>query len=196
MSFCTEIQAGRANGHASWHSSTISRVPNPSGASTKPNGWNGKNAPICEAWTECLPRAVPPSKPHAGSPGSRFPQWSYPRGGIGLRGGCYLPSPAGGRFATAPPARFGQIAIVRGPDDGVGALDDTLIRRMLPFAEGTLYNRELLFEGQRNLYSLQILSHASILEDLANEPDSVVPLIVTVNEGNRHQVRAGGAWRK
>ncbi len=109
--------------------------------------------------------------------------------------------PAGSREAevefsvyTGPPARFGQIAIVRGPDDGGGALDDTLIRWMLPFAEGTLYNRELLFEGQRNLYSLQILSHASILEDLANEPDSVVPLTVTVNEGDRHQVRAGGAW--
>ncbi|MSR22213.1 MAG: hypothetical protein EXR92_01515 [Gemmatimonadetes bacterium] len=95
---------------------------------------------------------------------------------------------------TGPRARFGRISIVGGPSTGGEELEETVIRRMLPFAEGTVYNRELLFEGQRNLYDMQVLAHASILEDLEHEPDSIVPLTVTVNEGVRHRVRAGGAW--
>jgi outer membrane protein insertion porin family len=104
--------------------------------------------------------------------------------------------PAGTREAevefdvyTGPVTRFGAIDIV-----GNDAITDRVVRRMLPFGEGGLYRRELLFDAQRNIYNLEIFSNASITEDLQNQPDSIVPLLVQVNEGDRRRVRAGGGW--
>ena len=90
---------------------------------------------------------------------------------------------------AGPLSQFGPIDIV-----GNEEVDDRVVLRMLPFGEGGLYRRELLFDAQRNIYSLEIFLNASITEDLENQPDSVVPLQVQVNEGNSHRVRAGGGW--
>jgi outer membrane protein assembly factor BamA len=90
---------------------------------------------------------------------------------------------------TGPVARFGTIDVV-----GNEEVEDAVILRMLPFGEGGLYRRELLLEAQRNLYGLEIFLNSSIVEELENEPDSIVPLTVQVNEGNTHRVRAGGGW--
>ena len=90
---------------------------------------------------------------------------------------------------TGPLARFGTIDVV-----GNEEVEDAVILRMLPFGEGGLYRRELMLEAQRNLYALEIFLNSAIVEDLENQPDSVVPLTVQVNEGNTHRVRAGGGW--
>lgn len=90
---------------------------------------------------------------------------------------------------TGPRARFGEIEI-----EGHEKVTETVIRRMLPFREGDLYGRDLLFEAQRNIYNLEIFRHAAIEPDLEHVPDSIVPLNVSVNEGDTHRVRAGGGW--
>jgi outer membrane protein assembly factor BamA len=90
---------------------------------------------------------------------------------------------------AGPRAAFGPITV-----EGNELVDARDILRMLPFQEGTVYNQELLFEAQRNLYSLEIFRHASITPDLGYEDQQVVPLRVTVNEGDSHRVRSGGGW--
>lgn len=90
---------------------------------------------------------------------------------------------------AGPRAILGEIAIV-----GHESVDESVIGRMLPFEEGDAYSQEQIFEGQRNLYNLDIFRHAAIEQDLEHVPDSVVPLEVQVNEGNTHRVRTGGGW--
>ena len=90
-----------------------------------------------------------------------------------------------------PVSSFGAIDVV-----GNEEVEDGVILRMLPFGEGGLYRRDLLFDAQRNIYNLEIFLDAAISEDLANEPDSVVPLLVQVNEANRRRVRVGGGWNR
>ncbi len=90
---------------------------------------------------------------------------------------------------TGPRAHFGEIRI-----EGNEEVSERVIRRMIPFEEGQTYNRELIFDAQRALYNLEIFRHASVEEDLEHVPDSIVPLQVTVNEGNTHRVRTGAGW--
>ena len=90
-----------------------------------------------------------------------------------------------------PVSRFGAIDVV-----GNEEVDDGVILRMLPFGEGGLYRRNLLFDAQRSIYNLEIFLDAAITEDLAAEPDSVVPLLVQVNEADRRRVRVGGGWNR
>jgi len=90
---------------------------------------------------------------------------------------------------TGPVSWFGEIEVV-----GNQEVEDRVVQRMLPFSEGGLYRRELVFDAQRNIYNLEIFLNASIDEDLDNQPDSVIPLRVQVNEGDSHRVLAGGGW--
>jgi outer membrane protein assembly factor BamA len=88
-----------------------------------------------------------------------------------------------------PRARFGPIEVV-----GNEQVSEAVIRRMLPFQEGFVYSREAIFEAQRQLYSLAIFRHASVVEELDHQPDSIVPLRVEVSEGDAHRVRSGLGW--
>ncbi len=90
---------------------------------------------------------------------------------------------------SGPLTRMGEITV-----EGNVEVAESVIRRMLPFREGTVYSQELIFEAQRNLYNLDIFRHASITQDLEHEPDSLIPLRVQVNEGNTHRVRTGAGW--
>ncbi len=92
--------------------------------------------------------------------------------------------------APGPLAHFGTVEIT-----GNEELSDRVVRRMLPFREGDVYSRRAIVQGQRNLFNLGIVRHANIVEDsLAEVPDSIVPLIVTVSEGNPRRVRAEVGW--
>jgi outer membrane protein assembly factor BamA len=86
-------------------------------------------------------------------------------------------------------ARFGPLDV-----QGNEAVSETVIRRMIPFREGDVYSRERVFDAQRNLYSLEIFRHAAIQGDFEQEPDSIIPMLVQVTEGNARRVRAGGGW--
>src|SRR5690606_9860026 len=84
------------------------------------------------------------------------------------------------------PARFGEIE-VRGAEE----VSPAVVRRMLTFEPGDLYRRNELLRSQRNLFGLDILRHAQITAALDHEPDSIVPVVVQVNEGDAHRVRVG-----
>ncbi len=90
---------------------------------------------------------------------------------------------------TGPASRFGAMLII-----GNEKISDAVVRRMLPFQEGTPYSHELVVAGQRNLYSLEIFRHASITELIGVVPDTLVPLEIRVNEGDVHRIRGGGGW--
>jgi outer membrane protein insertion porin family len=84
-------------------------------------------------------------------------------------------------------ARFGEIRVTGNRD-----ASPELIRRMLTFREGAVYDRSALLESQRNLYGLQIFRHAEIQPYVATEPDTLVHVTVQVAEGYMHRVRVGG----
>jgi len=88
-----------------------------------------------------------------------------------------------------PRARFGAIEI-----SGLESVDSEVVTRMLPFEEGDRVSRALLFEGQRNLFSLELFRHAAIEPDLENLPDTIVPLRLRLTEGNSRRVRTGAGW--
>jgi outer membrane protein insertion porin family/translocation and assembly module TamA len=88
-----------------------------------------------------------------------------------------------------PETRLGTISVV-----GNSMVSETVVRRMLPFREGRLFDAEALLEGQRNLYNLDIFTRANVIPDLNNQPDSVIPLRVEVAEGDMHRVRAGAGF--
>ena len=86
-----------------------------------------------------------------------------------------------------PLTRFGPLNV-----EGNVSVDETVIRRMLPFREGDLYSQELQFAGQRNLYNLDIFRFVGVAPAPASSPDSVLPLSIRVAEGDVHRVRVGG----
>ncbi len=89
-------------------------------------------------------------------------------------------------------ALFGPITLA-----GNQKLSDRVVLRMLPFEEGQEYSLARRLEGLRNLYSIEMVLHTSIDEaadPTGSLPDTVLPLRVTVTEGNTHRVRGGVGW--
>lgn len=87
------------------------------------------------------------------------------------------------------PARFGAISI-----EGNERVDQGVILGMIPFREGSAYDADLVFEARRNLYGMEVFRNVAVTEELAAQPDSVIPVSVTVVEGDIHRYRAGGGW--
>lgn len=88
---------------------------------------------------------------------------------------------------SGPYAAFGSISV-----SGNRRLSDRVIRRMLPFSEGDEYSREATLMGQRNLFNLEIISSAQVVDTLG--VGEIVPIEVKVAEGSVHRVRAGLGW--
>lgn len=90
--------------------------------------------------------------------------------------------------------------VERGPLASVGPvrvsgnrlLSDDAILDHLPFREGERYSERQIFEAQRGLHELDIVARASVRRDTSAAPDSVVPIVVEVEEGDPRRVRAGG----
>jgi len=97
-----------------------------------------------------------------------------------------------------PLARFGPVRVewLPGQDGEVAPeLDEVTVRRMVPFREGGLHRYSQLVEGQRNLYSLEIIRTAQVQtvgDTLAL--DTIIPIRIRVSEGQLHRVRAGAGW--
>lgn len=85
-------------------------------------------------------------------------------------------------------ARFGPVQV-----QGNEELDSISIVRMLPFGEGGRYRARQVQEGQRNLYGLELIQSARIVQQL-EEGDTIVPVQVLVAEGQKHRVRTGVGW--
>ena len=93
---------------------------------------------------------------------------------------------------SGPHAVFGPITLV-----GNEELGDGVIHRLLGFEEGEEYSEVRTLEAQRNLFSVEIVQRASIVEavDPASLlPDSVVALQVRITESDVHRMRFGGGW--
>ncbi|HEX6135055.1 MAG TPA: BamA/TamA family outer membrane protein [Longimicrobiales bacterium] len=82
--------------------------------------------------------------------------------------------------------RFGEIRIT-----GTERVSPAVVERMLTFREGDLYSRQALRRSQRNLFSLEVFRHAEIATGTPAEGDSVLPVVVQVNEGDLHRIRIG-----
>jgi len=90
------------------------------------------------------------------------------------------------------PTRFGPLTVVvRGTDGREPSMDESVVRRMLPFREGDEYQEDLQFAGQRSLYNLEVFRGVSFLPDSVSAADSILPFTIEVDEGEVHRVRAG-----
>lgn len=97
-----------------------------------------------------------------------------------------------------PRAVFGPVEVVwpaTGDAPAQQELDETTVRRLVPFREGGTYRASQLLEGQRNLYSLDLIRNArvEVFRDTLNQ-DTIIPVRVQLVEGDPHRVRAGAGW--
>ena len=76
---------------------------------------------------------------------------------------------------------------------GTRAVDSSVVLSLLATRQGNLFSQDDLFRSQRNLYRTELFSFASVGIDSADFSANVarVPLLVQVNEGRFHRVRAG-----
>jgi len=88
-----------------------------------------------------------------------------------------------------PVVRYGSISI-----EGNRQLSDGVIRKTLQFRRGDLYRTDQLLEAQLRLFAMDLLRSARVEPDFAAGPDSIVPIHVTVQEGDLRRVRAGAGW--
>jgi outer membrane protein insertion porin family len=92
-----------------------------------------------------------------------------------------------------PLTRFGTLTVGIIPAEGREAsVDENVVRRMLPFREGDLYQEDIQFAGQRNLYNLDIFSFVELRPDTLLAVDSILPFTIRVQEDDLHRVRTGG----
>lgn len=83
-------------------------------------------------------------------------------------------------------ARFDTIQVV-----GATHISPAVVRRMLTVRPGDVYSEAALLRSQRNLFSLEAFRHVEVGADLDAQPDTLVPVTVSVTEGDLHRVRVG-----
>ena len=88
----------------------------------------------------------------------------------------------------AQQAVFGHIEVV---SNDTGAVSPRLIRRMLTFAAGDTFRESDILASQRQIYALELFTHASIEADPAQAASDSVPVTVNVLVGDVHRVRMG-----
>ncbi|MEZ4415370.1 MAG: BamA/TamA family outer membrane protein [Gemmatimonadota bacterium] len=93
---------------------------------------------------------------------------------------------------TGPQARFGAVSYEAVAVDSAAGptLSDETLRRAVRIRPGQPYVKSRLQNATQDLYSMEIVRFANIAENLENDPDSIVPLHVSVTEGDIHRVRA------
>ena len=88
-----------------------------------------------------------------------------------------------------PRVHVGQVDI-----EGLRQLDTGAVRKMLSVTTGDLLTRERLYQSQRDLYAMGVfsLANVSLADSVPGEHgDSLARVVVRLNEGPRHRVRAG-----
>jgi outer membrane protein insertion porin family len=96
---------------------------------------------------------------------------------------------------SGPLTRFGPLTIeVRASGGREPTMDEAVVRRMLPFKEGDVFQEDLQFAGQRNLYNLDIFRSVGFetVPDSLLAVDSILPLTISLEEDDVHKVRTGG----
>jgi outer membrane protein assembly factor BamA len=88
-------------------------------------------------------------------------------------------------------ARYGEIQVA-----GIDNLSESTILRTLPFRSGDPYRVDQLVDAQNRLFGLEMVTSASITPNLQSDPDSLVPLLVQVQESDPYRVRSGVGWSR
>ena len=92
-----------------------------------------------------------------------------------------------------PLTRFGPLTVGISATQGrEPTMEEAVVLRMLPFKEGDIYQEDLQFAGQRNLYNLDIFRFVNFVPDTLSAVDSILPLTIQVQEDDVHGVRTGG----
>lgn len=86
-----------------------------------------------------------------------------------------------------PYALFGPVRV-----EGQQAVDSGFIASLVPAHPGNPYRRDDVYRSQRALYASDLFRFASVQVDSSyfTDGDSIVPLVVRVNEGRMHRARA------
>jgi outer membrane protein insertion porin family len=92
-----------------------------------------------------------------------------------------------------PLTRFGPVTVeITATKGRVPTMDEEVVKRMLPFREGDVYQEDLQFAGQRNLYNLEIFRFVRFDPDTLSPVDSILPISIKLEEDDVHRVRTGG----
>jgi len=97
--------------------------------------------------------------------------------------------------APGPRSRYGYLEVnITGADGGDPSLSQGTVLKTLQFRSGDLYRLDQIVDAQARLYGLEIVRSASVRDSLPTRTDSVIPVMVRVQEGDAHRVRTGGGW--
>ena len=88
-----------------------------------------------------------------------------------------------------PRARYGDITVV-----GHDELSESTILRTIQFQSGDPYSWNQLLDAQGRLFGLEIIRTALVVPDLESGIDSIIPVLVQVQEGDARRVRAAAGW--
>lgn len=93
-------------------------------------------------------------------------------------------------------AKLGRIALrVDTADSGPRRVSDATIRRTLALRTGDWYSARAIIDAQRNLYQTDAFTRVDLQPDSLQPPgDSIVNLVVLLQEGDRWAARAGFGW--
>ncbi len=86
-------------------------------------------------------------------------------------------------------ARYGDISV-----SGMRSLDESTVLRTVQFRSGDIYRANQLLDAQGRLFGMEIIRSAQVVAEPGERGDSLVPIAVSVQEGNAYRVRAGTGW--
>lgn len=92
-------------------------------------------------------------------------------------------------IAPGSMSRYGHVSVT-----GNRSLSESTVLRTLQFRAGDQYQLRQLEDAQARLFGLEIIRAATIQPNYQNQPDSVIPVNVNLQEGDAHRVRAGAGW--
>lgn len=99
------------------------------------------------------------------------------------------------QFRPGPPIHIGNIAVdLTANDSASPALDPAVIRRLLRFAPGDVYDARAVAESQQLFYSYELYSTVAI-DTVPSPPDAdTLPVRVRLVEGRHSALRSGAGW--
>ena len=83
---------------------------------------------------------------------------------------------------------FGRIRVI---GNDTTAISPRLIRRLLTFRPGDVYRESEVVASQRQVYALELFTHASIVPHPDSASGDSIPVTVSINVGDVHRVRTG-----
>jgi len=92
-------------------------------------------------------------------------------------------------IVTGPRVRYGRIDVA-----GLDNLELATVLRTIRISSGDVFSIDQLEEARGRLSALEIVRNASVVAGLNPEPDSVVDVQVSLQEGDAYRMRVGGGW--